>query len=61
MALSRLLVVAENYEAALRSLKLALLASPNDKEIKALQCTLRNCVRVAILRLRYYNHQHRNT
>ena len=27
---------AENYEAALRSLKLALLASPNDKEIKAL-------------------------
>lgn len=27
---------AENYEAALRSLKLALLASPNDKEIKTL-------------------------
>lgn len=27
---------AENYEAALRSLKFALLASPNDKEIKAL-------------------------
>ncbi len=27
---------AENYEAALRSLKLALLAMPNDKEIKAL-------------------------
>lgn len=27
---------AENYEAALHSLKLALLASPNDKEIKAL-------------------------